>query len=491
MFETAEVGNRVDKVAYKREEPKLREKLLEAQEALAASPLAVVILVGGVEGAGKTHTVNQLLEWLDARGIETHAMGEPSDEERDRPPMWRFWRLLPRTGRTGIFLGSWYTDPIVGRVFGKNSPGDFDQALGRIVDFEEMLAHENVLLVKFWLHLGKDLMRKRFKKLESDPLTAWRVTKQDWKYFKKYDQFREVAERAIRRTSTAGAPWHIVEATDWRYRNLIVGRTLTEAITQRLDAIAKASKPERVPDRPKPPKVNLLKNLDFSKSIPDDKYGQRLEKLQGELNRLTRRLYEKKRSMTIVFEGPDAAGKGGAIRRLRAGMDVRDTRVIAIAAPTEEERAHPYLWRFWGHLPRLGKITIYDRSWYGRVLVERIEGFCAKEDWQRAFAEINAFEEQLANFGTILIKCWLAITPQEQLRRFKEREETPYKQYKITKEDWRNRAKWDAYEASAVEMFEKTSTPGAPWTLVEAVDKNFARVKVLETVVRRLKRELE
>ncbi len=490
MFETAEVGNRVEKAVYKREEAKLREELLEAQKALAASPLAVVILVGGVEGAGKTHTVNQLLDWLDARGIETHAMGEPSDEERDRPPMWRFWRLLPPTGRTGIFLGSWYTEPIVSRVFKENSQAGFDQSLDRIVDFEEMLGHENVLVVKFWLHLGKDLMRKRFKKLESDPLTAWRVTKQDWKYFRKYDKFREVAERALRRTSTGGAPWHIVEATDWRYRNLTVGRALVDSITKKLGDIAKAPKPERVPDRPKPPKVNLLRNLDYSKAVPEDKYDTRLEKLEGELNRLTRRLYEKKRSMTIVFEGSDAAGKGGAIKRLRMGMDVRDTRVIAIAAPTEEERSHPYLWRFWGHLPRLGKITIYDRSWYGRVLVERIEGFCAKEDWQRAYAEVNAFEEQLANFGTILVKFWLAITPQEQLRRFKEREETPYKHYKITDEDWRNRAKWDAYEAAAVEMFEKTSTPGAPWTLVEAVDKNFARVKVLETVVRRLKKEL-
>ncbi len=491
MFETAEVGNRVDKVVYKREEPKLREQLLEAQKKLADSPLAVVVLVGGVEGAGKTHTVNQLLEWRDARGIETHAMGEPSDEERDRPPMWRFWRLLPPRGRMGIFLGSWYTDPIVERAFKENSQSGFDQALGRIVDFEEMLGHENVLLVKIWLHLGKELMKKRFKKLESDPLTKWRVTKQDWKYFRKYDKFREVAERAIRRTSTAGAPWHIVEATDWRYRNIIVGRTLTDAITGRLGEIARAGKPEHLPDRPKPPKVNLLRNLDYSKSIPEDKYEKRLEKLEGEINLLTRRLYEKCRSMTVVFEGPDAAGKGGAIRRLRAGMDVRDTRVIAVSAPTEEERAHPYLWRFWGHLPRLGKITIYDRSWYGRVLVERIEGYCAKEDWQRAYAEINAFEEQLANFGTILVKFWLAVTPEEQLRRFKEREDTPYKHYKITEEDWRNRAKWDAYEASAIEMFEKTSTPGAPWTLVEAVDKNFARVKVLETIVRRLKKELE
>ncbi len=490
MFETAEVGNRVEKAAYKREEAKLRERLLEAQKALAGSKLAVVVLVGGVEGAGKTHMVNQMLEWLDARGIETHAMGVPSDEERERPPMWRFWRLLPPSGRMGIFLGSWYTGPIVGRAMGRLSGGAFDQAMDRIVAFEEMLGHESVLLVKFWLHLSKNLVKKRFEKLESDPLTAWRITKNDWKFFRRYDKFRAVSERALRKTGTGGSPWHIVEATDWRYRNLSVGRTLREAIAERLDQMAKAPKPERVPDRPKPPKVSVLRNLDLALSLSEARYEKALEKLQGELNRLSRRLYEKHRSVTVVFEGPDAAGKGGAIRRLMQGTDVRDTRVISIAAPTEEERAHPYLWRFWRHLPMLGKVTIYDRSWYGRVLVERIEGFCAKADWQRAYGEINAFEEQLTDFGIVLVKFWLAITPEEQLRRFKDREVTPYKQYKITEEDWRNRAKWDAYEAAAVEMFEKTSSAAAPWVQVEAVDKNYARVKVLRTVVQRLKREL-
>lgn len=483
MFETAEVGNAVEKTAYKREEAKLRANLLEMQKALAGSKMSVVVLVGGVEGAGKSHTVNQMLEWMDARGIETHAMGEPSDEERERPPMWRYWRLLPPSGRMGIFLGSWYTAPIVARAMGDLSSGGFDQALDRIEAFERMLASEGVLVVKFWLHLKKELVRKRFEKLESDPLTAWRVTKQDWAFFKRYDKFKAISEHTLRKTSTGHAPWHIVEATDWRYRNLVVGNTLTEVVTARLAEMAAAPKPQRTPDRPKPPKTNLLSTLDLSQSVPEEKYEKRLEKLQGELNHLTRRLFEKRRSMTLVFEGADAAGKGGAIRRLMQAMDARDVRVISVAAPTEEERAHPYLWRFWRNLPRQGKVTIYDRSWYGRVLVERIEGFCGPADWQRAFTEINAFEEELTSFGTVLVKFWLSISPKEQLRRFKDREVTPYKQYKITEEDWRNRAKWDAYEASALEMFEKTSTGHAPWVPVEAEDKNFARLKVIKTVV--------
>ena len=224
--------------------------------------------------------------------------------------------------------------------------------------------------------------------------------------------------------------------------------------------------------------------------MDDSRYEKELLSRMAELNLLTRRLYEKRRSLILVFEGPDAAGKGGAIRRLTAAMDARNYQHIAVAAPTDEERAHPYLWRFWRTLPRLGRVTIYDRSWYGRVLVERIECFCSREDWQRAFAEINVFEEALTDFGIILLKFWLAISPQEQLRRFKDRQGTPYKHYKITEEDWRNRAKWNAYEAAAVEMIEKTSTAATPWVPVEAENKNWARIEVMKTVIRHLKNDL-
>jgi polyphosphate kinase 2 (PPK2 family) len=219
-------------------------------------------------------------------------------------------------------------------------------------------------------------------------------------------------------------------------------------------------------------------------------YADKAPKLQARLNRLSRKLYRDRRSLLLVFEGPDAAGKGGTIRRVTQAIDARAYKVIAVAAPTDEERSRPYLWRFWRHLPRRGQITIYDRSWYGRVLVERLEGFCAPDDWRRAYGEINEFEEQLTEFGIIVLKFWLAITPDEQLRRFQERETTPYKQYKISEEDWRNRSKWDAYEAAACDMIEKTGTGQAPWVLVEANDKDHARHKVLKTIVRRLEEEL-
>jgi len=434
--------------------------------------------------------VNLLLEWLDARGIEVHALGEPSDEERERPPYWRVWRLLPPRGRLAFFVGSWYTSPIVERAFGDLGDSEFDEAMDRVVAFERMLSNERVLVLKFWLHLSKAEQRKRLRELEGDPKTRWRVTKQDWKFSKRYEEFREISETALRKTDTAEAPWHIVEATDKRYRNLAVARTILEKLEEVLER-AKEKPPKIEPDVPKLEKPNIISRLDFRKRVDEKEYDEKLPRLQGKIAELTRRLHDANRGLLLVFEGPDAAGKGGAIRRLTQAMDARNYRVISVAAPTEEERAHPYLWRFWRHLPRLGRVTIYDRSWYGRVLVERLEGFCRKEEWQRAYSEINDFEAQLAEFGIVLIKFWLAISSVEQLRRFKDRQETPYKQYKIGPEDWRNRSKWDAYEAAACDMIERTSTRKAPWVLVEANDKPHARVKVLRSVVERLEKEVE
>lgn len=490
MFESAEIGNAIDKQTYKAEAPQVREGLLQLQRRMQERGLAVCVVIGGVEGAGKSETLNVLHEWMDARGIQTHALRDPTDEERDRPAMWRYWRMLPPKGRMGVFLGSWYTDPI--QDLAQGCPrAEVDLSLDRIIDFERMLHAENTLVIKVWLHLSKDAQKERLKQLEGDPDRRWRVTAADRVYRKHYDQIREVAEHVLRRTGTGDAPWHVIEGADERYRHLTVAQLVRRVVTERLDQLdVLAARPKPAPDRPKPAKVNILNRLDLSLSLKKGDYEKQKIKLQGKVARLTRRLHRKGRSMVLVFEGPDAAGKGGAIRRLITAMDARDYQVVSIAAPTDEERAHPYLWRFWRHLPGHGRITIFDRSWYGRVLVERIEGFCRPEEWRRAFAEINAFEQQLVESGTIVLKFYLNIGQDEQLRRFEHREQTPYKQYKINAEDWRNREKWDAYEAAACEIFEKTSSEASPWVLVEANDKPWARVKVLKAVTDRLEAEL-
>lgn len=489
MFEAAELGRSVTKEEFEKKVEGLRADLVKAQHAMAATKLRTVLLIGGVEGAGKTELARRFLGWLDPRGVAVESFADLSEEERERPEYWRYWTALPKAGHTAVFVGSWYSRPIVDRVFGRLGHGGFEAALDRAAAFETMLALEDTVLVKLWLHLSKKAQRERFEELESDPLTAWRVNAQDWRYSKRYDRFREVCERALAKTASAAAPWTVIEATDRRYRDLTAGAALLDALHEGLKR-AKAPAPERRPDKPRPPKVSLFSELDLGKKAGDD-YGEKFKKREARVARLSRKLRPKKRSLICVFEGVDAAGKGGSIRRLLDAIDVRNARVMSVAAPTDEEKAHPYLWRFWRQLPKQGHATIYDRSWYGRVLVERVEGFCPPADWKRAYGEIAAFEEELAEAGVIVCKFWLQISAAEQLRRFKDRVETPFKQYKITPDDWRNRAKWDAYQAAALDMIEKTSTPEAPWTLIPAEDKRYARLKVLKTVADRLADELE
>jgi len=486
MFESAELGQKIDKQTFEREEPRLREALLNAQYDLSqANRFPVVIVIGGVDGAGKGETVNTLNEWMDPRHIRTHAFPEPSDEERERPRMWRFWRALPPRGKIGILFGAWHTQPIVDRVYGRVGKAVLAQSIAEIVRFEKMLTDEGALILKFWFHLSKDRQRKRLKALEKDPKTRWRVTATDWERFKIYDRFRKVSEQFLLQTSKAEAPWIVVEGEDPNYRMLTVGRLLLDAIRERLEQKPVVHLPDRTP--PMLPRIShrdVLTTLDMGTKIPRAKYQAELERWQGRLNLLSRDPKFNELSVIAVFEGQDAAGKGGAIRRITGALDARRYQGIPVAAPTEEERAQPYLWRFWRHLPRRGHLCIFDRSWYGRVLVERVEGFCSEYDWMRAYSEINDFEEQLITNKTVLVKFWLEITKGEQLKRFKEREKTPFKRFKITAEDWRNRKKWDAYHFAVCDMVDRTSTSIAPWTLVEANDKHHARIKVLRTLCR-------
>jgi polyphosphate:AMP phosphotransferase len=514
MFEAAELGQEIPKVEYKARVPTLRSELLEVQRELTTARFPVIVIFGGVDGAGKGETVNLLNEWMDPRWIVTRAYGEPSDEESERPEYWRYWRDLPRKGRIGLFLSSWYSRPILDRVYRRSRRADFDKELDRIAAFERTLTADGALILKFWMHLGKRAQRKLLRKLEQDPLTSWRVTKLQWQHWRMYGNFVAAAERALQRTSTVDAPWMIVEGVDEAYRSITVATTIRDAIRQALEQrrgekqtltlVAAPGKPARgketAASRPQTVAAarlsgtgqapTILNSLDMSQAIAKKKFGTELEKYQGRLNRLQRKAQAKGVSTLMVFEGWDAAGKGGAIRRITGALDARSYQVNPIAAPTDEERAQHYLWRFWRQLSRAGKLTIFDRSWSGRVLVERVEGFATEQEWRRAYSEIGDFEEQLVEHGIVLIKYWVHITQDEQLRRFKEREKAHYKQWKLTDEDWRNRAKWPDYERAVNEMVERTSTRLAPWTLVEGNDKYFARLKVLKTACESLERAL-
>ena len=491
MFEAAEIGHKLAKGEFKRIEPQLRGDLLDAQYELSRlGRFPVVILISGVRGAGKGETVNLLNAWMDPRHIHTHAFDNPTDEERDRPPMWRYWRALPPKGRIGMLFGSWYTAPIIDRVFKRSRPAELLQSVDEIRRFERMLADDGVLLLKFWFHLSKKRQRERLKALEADPKTRWRVTQRDWDFFRYYNRFYRISEDTIRQTSLPWAPWTIVEGSDPEYRVATVARTLLEAMRARLDQARDTG--TQPPAQPLTPLVrsagdtDLLSQLDLSVSMSRKKFDTELAEQQQRLALLTRHPRFREHHVVAVFEGMDAAGKGGAIRRITGALDARLYRTIPIAAPTDEERAQPYLWRFWRHVPMKGRLTLYDRSWYGRVLVERVEKFATPAEWSRAYAEINDFEEQLARNGGILVKYWLQISKEEQYRRFKEREATRHKQFKITAEDWRNRKRWAQYQTAANEMIERTGTSAAPWTLVPANDKYHARIQVIKTLCDRI-----
>lgn len=494
MFEATKVGRTVDKESFKTQQEALRTQLLEVQRELLQTDIPVIVLISGVEGAGKGEVVNRLNEWLDARGVRTFAFWDETDEERQRPRYWRFWNAIPGRGKLAILFGGWYQAPLEQRFRELCKDAELDAELNHIVDFERMLINDGALIVKFWFHLSEQDQKARLRELSRDDRSRWKMLPKKGRFHEHYQEYEHVAERIIRHTDRGISPWYLIEAQDRRYRDLTVGKTLLHAVKTRLSQPPATEAPPtpghlELPDGPSA-RITLLDQLDLSLSLDRETYKSELRALQQALNELAWEAYNKKRSLVLVFEGVDAGGKGGAIRRFTNAIDARLYRAIPVAAPTDEEQAYHYLWRFWRHIPRAGYITIYDRSWYGRVLVERVEGFATEAEWRRAYAEINQFEAQLAESGTILLKFWLQVSQEEQLRRFKDREQVPYKRFKITDEDWRNREKWPQYKAAVNEMVVHTSTEYAAWTLVEGDDKPYARIKVLRTLRDTLKAAL-
>ena len=492
MLESAEIGHTVDKKTYAREELRLREALLNAQFELSARARGpVLVIVSGVESGGRGEIANQLTMWMDPRHIRVRAFGPRSPEELARPPAWRYWQALPPTGRIGILMNAWYREALQERIAGRMDDAVLDAYLQQVRRQERMLSDEGVVLAKFWIHLSRDAQKKRIAALEADPRTSWRITPADKRALKLYSKSHTLWEHLLRETSTGMAPWYVVDGSDERYRNLAVGKILLDTLQRTIGASAR-----RTPSVKTPPvisvadNVKLIRELELTKRMTEKVYESAVAKYQRRLAHLSRAKGFAERSLIVVFEGADAAGKGGAIRRVAGALDARFYTIVPIAAPTDEERVHPYLWRFWRHVPARGGITIFDRSWYGRVLVERVEGFCSADDWSRAFDEINHFEEQLVRHGAIVVKFWLQISKEEQLARFRARERTSFKTFKITAEDWRNRRKWGVYERAVCDMVDRTSTELAPWTLVEANDKRYARVKVLKTIVQRVESAL-
>ncbi|WP_414545964.1 polyphosphate:AMP phosphotransferase [Nostoc sp. CCY0012] len=496
MLDTLDLTLSLDKATYKSEIDRLMHQLRELQNACWEKKLPVIVVLEGWAAAGKGGLVKQMVSYMDPRGFQVHPIWPPSEEERKYPFMWRFWEKLPAQGKISFFYHSWYTHVLEERLLdrvGTDQIPAVPQLMGQINAFERQMVDDGAAIAKFWMHLSRKELKSRLKEYGKDPLTAWRVRKEDWKQAKHYDRYATYAEDMLVQTSTGVAPWTLVEANCERWAQVKVLSQLAATLTAALDRLKIQIPTPSLPTQTQlePTDSDVLASVDLSLSLAEADYEEQLAKEQVELRKLQLSIHKHQIPVLVMFEGWDAAGKGGAIKRLTDILDPRSYFVHPFAAPTDEEKAHHYLWRFWRRLPTASIIGIFDRSWYGRVLVERVEGFASEIEWRRAYREINEFEAQLTSAGYVLVKFWLQISPEEQLNRFTARQNDPFKQYKLTDEDWRNREQWPVYEVAVNQAIQRTSTPTAPWTIVAANDKYYARVKVIETVVEAIQAELQ
>lgn len=480
MSETELQGKEIKKL-----DAALTEALLNAQYELRQSRRGpLLVLISGNDFAGKAEAIYAFYKRLDNRHLNTRAFSLPTGLDRDMPRLWRYWRSLPPAGEIGFYLGSWYHQPLMQYSRGEVSREQFDQQMLELLRFEQLLVAEGVGIIKLWLHLTPHHGGQQQPLVQAGEQS---VAMREWGEFSAadYEDVRAGAARMRELTSTDDAPWHQVLSHDPDYRDIRIGELVLDACVRLLErtddqeAIQWIGSPERLQDQ-----------LDFSLSLKKSDYKEQLEQYQNRLRELIRHRGFAQRSLLLVFEGTDAAGKGGSIRRITECLDPRQLRVHGTSAPTPEERSHPYLWRFWRRIPRPGTVVVFDRSHYGRVLVERVEGFASPNDWRRAYAEINDFERQLIESGTVIVKFWLSIRADEQLRRFEAREQTPVKRYKLTDEDWRNREQWPAYQQAMNDMVARTSTREAPWHLIPAEDKRYARIETLRIVCESLETAL-
>ena len=500
MLEKVDLSKKLSKEEYKEKMSQLENKIGQLQRECKALKIPIMIVFEGFGAAGKGLQIGKLIQSMDPRGFRVFPIKNETEEERMHPFLWRFWTKTPEKGRMAIYDGSWYRRVLIDRFEKRTKEKELPEAFHSINSFEEQLTDDGTLIIKLFLDISKKEQKKRFEKLQKNKETAWRVTQGDLERNAKYNEYAAMMEDMLFKTDTDYAPWTIIEATDRRFATVKIYTTVIKAMADQIEKLARQKKKDtadqetedhmnvsevaREADKElKELQVSILSKADLSLKYSREEYEEKLDKLQKKIEKLHGELYRRRIPVVLGFEGWDAGGKGGAIKRLTAKMDARGYAVNPTASPNDIEKAHHYLWRFWRAMPKAGHIAIFDRTWYGRVMVERIEGFCTKEEWKRAYKEINDMEKDLCDAGAIVIKFWMHIDKDEQERRFRERQENPEKQWKITEEDWRNREKWHLYEDAVNEMLLRTSTDYAPWVVVEGNDKYYARIKVLKTVV--------
>ena len=483
MLKEFKPGKPEKKEALKAEIKELRARLIAQQEQLREAKLPVLILLEGWAAAGKGSLIREIISEIDPRFYNVVSPAVIPESESRYPFLYPYATAIPENGKL-IFLDSGWMDSAVSKILRLEiSKEEYKRRVRSVNEFERQLRDGGYLLLKIFLHIDEEEQFKRLESLKESFDTEWRVSPDDlWqhreykKFLKAYDDFMEDTNDTI--------PWHILDGKSKK-------ASVRDALKLLVDMIDKALEKGRYVGDPFEEKFPLIKmpklaDVDLSPELSDEEYKKQLKKLQKRLDELHNVVYRKKIPVVIGYEGWDAAGKGGNIRRIANPLDPRGFDVHPIASPEPHELNRQYLWRFWTRLPRTGHICIFDRTWYGRVMVERLEGFCAEADWKRAYNEINEFERCLTDWGAVVLKFWIHIDQETQLERFTARQNTPEKQWKITDEDWRNREKWPQYEEAVDEMLQKTSTENAPWHIIESNDKKYARIKVLRIVVEAL-----
>jgi polyphosphate:AMP phosphotransferase len=488
MLEKVDLKREMTKEDSKAVLEQLKNDLAALDAPIIEAKLPVMIIFEGWSGAGKGSAIRKLIGNFDPRWFSVHNVQPPTEVDLREPMMWRYWQMIPENGKIAIYDRSWYEE--IGNMRLENDVDEMTNLrhMNEINSFERGLYNNGYCIVKIFLHISEKEMKKRLEKLDEDKSTKWRVNKKDKERLKKYDTYYECYDSVLEYTNTPEVPWHVVSGMDKRACTVDVFTIVRDAVRKAIqwkkekDAASKVESAIITPGQYRFMSMPLLGDVDLNKSLGRDEYKLKLKDEQKRLADNHNRLYLHKIPLIIAYEGWDAAGKGGNIKRVSQALDPRGYEVMPIASPTPDEKNRHFLWRFWKRLPKDGHVTIFDRTWYGRVMVERIEGFCSAADWQRAYGEINDFERQLYDWGAIVIKFWIHISNEEQLARFNERKETPEKQWKLTDEDWRNREKWPLYEEAVNDMIRYTSTDFAPWHIIAGNDKYYARIQTLEII---------
>lgn len=466
-----------------------QEKLFKNQMAIKEANLPVMVMFEGWGAAGKGSILGRVIKDIDPRFFRVTNMSKITDDDRRYPFLYRYMKVIPEGGKFAFYDSFWMEEVTNGLLKGDLTPDEYRSRIRSINNAERSLMDNGYLVLKFFFQISKKEQKHRLKALDSDADTEWRVSDSDWYQNDHYDKFYDVYDRYLDDTNSGGAPWCIIDTDDKKWALLQVLSFINSGIDTALKNHGKAAPIRQNVFQLLP--IEDLKDIRLDKTISDEDYRKELKKLQKKLRELHYKMYRRRIPVIIAYEGWDAAGKGGNIKRIAAALDPRGFVVEPIASPEPHEKNRHFLWRFWTRLPRSGHFTIFDRTWYGRVMVERLEGFCSENDWQRAYNEINEFEKELTDWGAVVIKFWVQIDKDTQLERFNERKANPEKQWKITDEDWRNREKWDLYEGAVNEMLKKTNTAFAPWHVLESNDKHYARIKALKIVIKACEKAIE